>query len=404
MNGNKKNIKIIDTTLRDGEQAPGVAFSSKERLRIARMLADAGADELEAGIPAMGASEQKSIRQICKLNLPCPVTCWCRARPQDLEMAKQCDTGSIHISFPVSAIHMNILEKNEEQILELLEKTVSGACRNFDAVSVGALDATRADPSFLEKFAALAFRNGAHRMRIADTVGIGTPKSLYILIRRLRAKVPQIDYEFHGHNDLGMATANAVTAAEAGSRWLSVTVNGLGERAGNAALEEVSTALLFAAGLFCNIRTSALMKICDYVAKVSGHPIPAAKAVTGEAVFQHESGIHCHGLLRDARSYEAFPPELLGRKEREFVLGKHSGTRILLHMLHKNGIRIDPKQAGILLGDVRKAAVRKGKGISAEELLLLYQNLSDHQLTAPRHSPNTVKLRPEESRTESLGY
>ncbi len=377
-----KNIKIIDCTLRDGEQAPGVAFRPEERTAIARMLADAGVDELEVGIPAMGHAEQESIRQIRNLNLPIPLTCWCRAVTRDIDMAKECGTGRVHISFPVSRIHMNALRTDEKNILNLLEKTVLYALRDADFVSVGAQDALRADPEFLEKFAVLACECGVHRIRIADTVGIGTPKFVYELIKGLTRKLPLVPFEFHAHNDLGMAAANALMAAEAGSQWLSVTVNGLGERAGNAPLEEVCAALIFGAGMSCNVKLPHLMEICSFVANASGRPIPAGKPLTGAAVFQHESGIHCHGLLRDPRTYEPFPSEAIGRSPREFILGKHSGTGIIRHLLEKTGIRIDRAQAENVLGCIRKTAVETGRGISAEELIRLHSQMSLNTQTA----------------------
>ncbi|MGE0087537.1 MAG: hypothetical protein AB7S75_24270 [Desulfococcaceae bacterium] len=372
----EKHIKIIDCTLRDGEQAPGIAFRPEERTAIARMLADAGVDELEVGIPAMGHAEQESIRQIRNLNLSVPLTCWCRAVEKDIDMAGECKTGRFHISFPVSGIHMNALHTNEKNILDLLEKTVLYALRDADFVSVGAQDALRAEPEFLEKFAVLAWECGVHRIRIADTVGIGTPKSVYQLIFRLCRKLPQVPFEFHAHNDLGMATANAIMAAEAGAQWLSVTVNGLGERAGNAPLEEVCAALIFGSGLSCNVKLPLLMKICSFVAGASGRPIPAGKPLTGAAAFKHESGIHCQGLLCDPRTYEPFPSEAIGRSSREFVLGKHSGTGIIRYLLEKAGIRLDRSQAENLLGYVRKTAVETGRGISAEELTRLHSQMT----------------------------
>ncbi len=363
-----KPIEIIDCTLRDGEQAPGVAFGPQERTAIARMLADAGVDELEVGIPAMGHAEQESIRQIRNLNLSLPLTCWCRAVTRDIDMARACETGRFHISFPVSAIHMNALHTDEKNILDLLAKTVEYALHDADFVSVGAQDALRADPRFLEKFAVLACECGVHRIRIADTVGIGTPKSVYQLIRGLTRKLPCVPFEFHSHNDLGMATANALMAAEAGAQCLSVTVNGLGERAGNAPLEEVCAALTFGSGLSCKVKLQQLMEICSFVAGASGRPIPAGKPLIGSAAFQHESGIHCQGLLRDPRTYEPFSSETIGRGKREFILGKHSGTGIIRHLLEETGIRIDRAQAENLLGYIRKTAAETGRGISMQDL------------------------------------
>ncbi len=329
-----KPIWLIDTTLRDGEQSPGVAFNRKTKETIASMLAEAGIDELEVGTPAMGKTEQEDILTIASLKLPCRLTCWCRARRDDIDDAAKCDTGSIHISFPVSSILMKAMKKDEYWVLSQLKELLAFARKRFQFVSVGAQDATRADLSFLKTFAEHAFLFGAYRMRIADTVGIATPFSITAILTELLAS-SGIALEFHGHNDLGMATANAICAVHAGVEALSVTVNGLGERAGNAALEEVAMAIALSEGQQCGIRSAKLMPLCKYIADASQRPIPANKPITGSLVFTHESGIHCNGMFKDPRSYEPFSGSLLGRSS-EFVMGKHSGTALLRLGLNKS--------------------------------------------------------------------
>jgi len=369
MPSTNKQIWLIDSTLRDGEQAPGVSFSCEEKQTIAEMLAAVGVDELEVGTPAMGPLEQQAIRAIQTRRLPCRLTCWCRALDRDLKLADACGTGSVHISFPASSIHMNALKTTETQVLKQLERLVGTARTYFDHVSVGAQDAIRAAPAFLRKFTARASIAGADRLRLADTVGIATPGSVYQMIQSLNILNNDMVIEFHAHNDLGMANANAVSAVEAGASALSVTVNGMGERAGNAALEAVSTALMFATGHFCNVSTSGLLPLCEYVAGVSGRPIPIDHPVVGRAAFQHESGIHCAGLIKDPRTYQPFPAGAVGRKEIEFVLGKHSGSRTVQHLMEKMGYPVDRPEAERLLKSIKRHAGRSGSAPSIDDLI-----------------------------------
>lgn len=325
---NTEPIWLIDTTLRDGEQSPGVAFSRQTKETIASMLTDAGIDEIEVGTPAMGESEQEDIRAINRLNLSCRLTCWCRARRSDIEDAARCDTGSIHISFPVSAILMRAMNMDPSWVLDQLRDLLIWTHTRFPFVSVGAQDATRAELSFLKVFTEQAHQFGACRVRMADTVGIATPFSIVAMLNELIIN-DNASIEFHGHNDLGMATANAVCAVQAGAKALSVTINGLGERAGNAALEEVVMALMVSGERKSRIRPACLPALCNYVASASGRPIPAGKPITGSLVFTHESSIHRYGMQRDTRSYEPFSGCLLGRHS-EFVVGKHSGRAVSL--------------------------------------------------------------------------
>jgi len=253
-----KTVWIIDTTLRDGEQAPGVVFCSSVRMRIAEMLAEAGVDELEAGIPAMCAGVRRELSALISRRLPCRITAWCRAKQQDIDLAAECGMESIHVSFPVSSIHLNAFGKDESWVLENLETLIPLACRRFPRVSVGAQDAFRADPEFLRQFIRLASDCGSYRVRIADTVGILTPMAAFRLIKSFSSITGAMELDFHGHNDMGMATANAVSAVEAGASVLSTTVNGLGERSGNAALEEVVMALQFVPGWHSRVNTRCL--------------------------------------------------------------------------------------------------------------------------------------------------
>ncbi len=339
---------IIDTTLRDGEQAPGVSFHRQSKLAIARCLDEAGIDELEIGIPAMGPKVQEDIRQIRALGLRSQLSVWCRAHPDDMKAAARCRVGGIHFSLPVSPIQFAALNKNRDWAISRMHDLVRRALGDFDRVSVGALDATRADRDFLEAFAAEAHAVGVHRLRLADTVGLGYPSAVAELITGLKRAVPDLDIEFHGHNDLGMATANALTALEAGALAVSVTINGIGERAGNAALEQVAMAISSHDCIRSGVDTTRLHALSQLVARHSRRPLPPDQPVVGEDVFTHESGIHCHAMFSETRSYEPFPPDKVGRSGRRFVLGTHSGTTAIRRLLDQVGIAVSPSQAKAL--------------------------------------------------------
>lgn len=346
INGNdQRSIWLVDTTLRDGEQAPGVCFDSATKMEIARALDCAGIDELEAGTPAMGEEVQEDIRRIAALGLHCRLSVWCRAHPDDLAAAARCNVEGVHFSLPVSAIHFGALGKGPSWVLSRAESLITAARAHFDRVTVGAQDATRADEDFLLQFASCAKTAGAHRLRIADTVGISRPATVDRLMRAIKKAVPGLDLEFHGHNDLGMATANALTALEAGAQAVSVTVNGLGERAGNTALEQMVMALHCHPILNCSLDSRALVSLCHLVASAAGRPIAPSQPVAGDHVFTHESGIHCHAMLKDTRAYEPFDPRQAGHRDRRFLLGTHSGSTAIRHLLRQAGIHISAKQA-----------------------------------------------------------
>lgn len=358
---------IIDTTLRDGEQAPGVVFNPHEKKRIAMLLAETGIDEIEVGYPAISAAEREVIREIATMNLPVRLTAWARANMGDIELAASCGTGAVHISFPASRLYLALMHKEYGWVQEQLHTLITKARQYFDFVSVGGQDSTRSDIAYLQRFMLDAEAAGAERLRIADTVGIASPGSVTAIAKALR-EVSDLTVEFHAHNDLGMATANAFTALEAGFDAVSVSVTGLGERAGNAALEELAMALELCGGFDSRLDTTKLSHLCDVVAAAAGRTIQDQKPVVGRSAFQHESGIHCAALLQNPLSYQPFLPTQVGRNDFEMVIGKHSGTAAVVEHFHRKGIDISRDEARLLLEHIRNQADRLKRALRADEI------------------------------------
>ncbi|MBN2711140.1 MAG: homocitrate synthase [Planctomycetes bacterium] len=376
MNGKtERKAYIVDTTLRDGEQAAGIVFAPRERVHLAMRLAEAGIDEIEAGIPAMGEEEVKGIRSIVSLGLTSRISVWCRARENDFEMARRSGVAAIHFSVPASRLHMQTLEKNEAWVLDRIASCVEMASKDFDFISIGAQDASRAEISFVSKIALATKQAGAHRLRLADTVGVLNPFSTSELISSVVKAAPGLMVGFHGHNDLGMATANSLAAFMAGADSIDVTVNGLGERAGNAPLEELVLALKVSAGIGCGVDATRLLALSRRVGRMSGRLVHPNKPVVGGEIFSHESGIHVDGILSDARTYEPFDCRDIGRDGRKFVIGRHSGSSALLNILRNAGIDADHSVAVSLLPVIRAESQRLGRSLSDNEVIDAYLSL-----------------------------
>jgi homocitrate synthase NifV len=377
-------VHLIDSTLRDGEQAPGVVFSRVEKLEIAAALAAAGIPELEAGTPAIDEEERADLEAIVNLRLPCRVTAWCRAIAQDLQHAAGCAVDSVHISFPVSAILLGALGKEESWLWNSLPEILGQARARFRYVSAGAQDASRAETALLDRFVLAARNAGACRVRIADTVGIWNPHQAWRCFRRLRAVAGgRLSLEFHGHNDLGMATANTISAVEGGADAVSVTVNGLGERAGNAPLEEVVMALRHTLGRDSGIDAPRLSALCELVARRSRRPIHRAKPVTGADAYRHESGIHTAALLRNPAAYQPFPSEETGRGPEPFAIGKHSGSAGVQSLLAAGGITVPASLFPAILSAVRRRARERKGSVSPRELAAIAQELLNQRGAEP---------------------
>jgi homocitrate synthase NifV len=363
-----QNLIINDTTLRDGEQTAGVAFTVDEKCAIASTLAAAGVPEMEIGIPAMGDEEIDCINTIAALDLPAALMVWGRLTEADLARAMRCQADIVHLSIPVSDIHLqHKLRQSREWVLTQVTQVIEQAVATGRKISLGLEDASRADAGFLALVARRAQACGASRIRFADTLGVLDPFTTYEAVARLREAV-DIEIEIHAHNDLGLATANTLAALRGGATHANTTVNGLGERAGNAALEEVVMGVRHLHHADTGVDTQALVAISCLVARASGRQVAFNKSIVGEAVFTHESGIHIDGLLKNAATYESFDPSELGRQRRT-VLGKHSGSQAVRQAYGLLGVALDDDAlTARLLARIRDHAMRVKQEATADEL------------------------------------
>ena len=371
----KKTVRIGDTTLRDGEQTAGVVFSAKEKISIARNLDAMGVHELECGIPAMGKEERSSIKALVDLGLSARLITWNRALIPDIEASISCGITAVDISLSVSDMMIeHKINKSRDWVREQLKRALGFAKERGLYVCVGGEDASRADIAFLVDLMRIARENGANRFRFCDTLGILDPFTMYEKVAQLTTAVPELEVEVHTHNDLGLATANALAGVRGGATYISTTVNGLGERAGNAALEEVVMSLKVACGIDVGIDTRRLAAVSRLVGQASNRDVPAWKAVVGERVFSHESGLHTDGVLKNPSNYEGFPPEEVGLT-RHIVAGKHSGTNGIVESYRQIGIPVSREEAQLLMSKVRSTAQRIKGPLEAKDLLYLHEGM-----------------------------
>ncbi len=381
-------VIIFDTTLRDGEQCPGASLNPKQKLEIAKMLDRLGVDVIEAGFAISSPGDFEGVRLIAK-EVKRPVICsLARAVPRDIEAAgkalKPAKRKRIHTFVATSEIHMRYkLRKAEDEILRLAVAGVRQALNYTDDVEFSPEDAARTEPKFLLKVLEAVIEGGATTVNIPDTVGWAIPGQFGELIHRIKEEVPNISkavISVHCHNDLGLSTANSLAAVKNGARQVECTINGIGERAGNASLEEIVMALKVRRDLFgveTGIDTTQIFKASRLVSKLTGFLVQLNKAIVGGNAFAHESGIHQDGVLKFRKTYEIMHPKDVGYGESKLVLGKHSGRHAFLARLKELGFALDEKQLSKAFERFKELADKKKEVFDDDLAALVEDELSE---------------------------
>ena len=348
-------INIFDTTLRDGEQAPGCGMTAEEKLRVAYQLEKLGVDIIEAGFPISSEEDFLSVKTIAEKIRGCQIAGLCRANFKDIdrgwEAVKHAERPRIHTFIATSDIHLkHKLKKSREEVLEMISGAVKHARNYTENVEFSCEDATRTDIEYLCKAVDIAVKAGASTINIPDTVGYTVPEEFAFIIRTLKEKVPGLDdviLSVHCHNDLGLAVANSLAAVNEGARQVECTINGLGERAGNASLEEIAMAVRTRQDFFnCNtdLDTSQIMTCSRLVSTITGFPVQPNKAIVGANAFAHESGIHQDGVLKSRETYEIMRAEDVGWAQNRMVMGKHSGRNAFRTRLEELDVVFDSEE------------------------------------------------------------
>ena len=373
-------VRIFDTTLRDGEQTPGVALTPEQKLAIAQKLDALGVDAIEAGFPIISDGEMKAIKSITSANLKAEICGLARTEKKDIDAAVSAGLNYIHTFIATSDIHLKYkLKLSREQALAKAIEAVQYAKSCGLKVEFSAEDATRTDREFLKKVFKAVADAGADRVDIPDTVGYSTPQYI-AAITKDTVEATHLPVSVHCHNDFGLAVANAISSIQAGAQCAHVTINGIGERAGNASLEEFVMSLQclqFDKKYETNINTQLLYETSRYISKVVGVQVQPNKAIVGENAFGHESGIHTHGVLSNPLTYEPISPELVGRT-RWFQVGKHAGAHGISAMLEEYGIQPSREQTHEILERVKKLG-DQGKHVTDVELLAITGEVMQQQ-------------------------
>ena len=365
-------VYIFDTTLRDGEQSPGFSMSLGQKVRIARVLSELRVDVIEAGFPAASPGDFEAVRAVASEIEGPTIAGLCRTRESDIEKATRAlepaKDSRIHVFIATSPIHRELkLRMSRDEVLENAVRGVKAAVSVCSDVEFSAEDAIRTERDFLAEVLQAAIEAGAGTINIPDTVGYSTPAEMFKLFSWLRETVPGIDkvrISTHCHNDLGLAVANSLSAVEAGARQIECTLNGIGERAGNCALEEVVMALRTRADHFnctTGIQTEKLSAASHLLSAVTGNFVPRNKAIVGENAFAHEAGIHQHGMLAARETYEIMNPKDVGVRESELVLGKHSGKHAVVDRAKQMGYELEESEIEDVMVRYKDLADRKSR-------------------------------------------
>jgi D-citramalate synthase len=374
----KQRIKVLDTTLRDGEQTPGAALTPEKKLEIARALDDLGVDIIEAGAAVTSEGERRAIKLISDAGLDAEICSFVRAVRADIDAALSCGVDSVHLVVPSSDIHLKYkLKKTRREVKEMALEATRYALDHGLTVEFSAEDASRADPSFLKEFLLAAVKEGAQRVCMCDTVGVLTPESSRKLFSSITKRI-KVPVSVHCHDDFGMATANTLAAVQAGAREVHVTVNGLGERGGNAALEEVVLALSHFHGFKTGVKLSKLYGVSKLVEQNTGIPVSPTKAVVGENAFTHGAGIHTHGVLAHPSTYEPISPEVVGH-HRRLVFGKHVGSHAIESELRRMGLKPTKKHVQEISDQVKRLG-DMGKPVTDAELRVIVDSVLGREL------------------------
>jgi D-citramalate synthase len=359
------NIRFFDTTLRDGEQTPGVSLTPDQKFEIAVKLADIGLNVIEVGSAAASEGEREAIRLISDARLGAEISTYVRALDQDIDFAADYGTDSVHLVIPVSDLHISKkMRKTREQVANMAYHAVEYAKERGLLVELSGEDASRADQSFVRELFTEGVNRGAERLCFCDTVGLLTPEKVVQFIPPIAEIAP---LSIHCHDDLGFALANTIAALKTGATCAHVTVNGLGERAGNTPFEELVMSLEVLYGYDTGIKKEEIYHLASLVSRLTGVPLPVNKAIVGEMAFTHESGIHAHGVIREPTTYESIKPEIIGRKRR-IVLGKHSGSASVEAALNEMNYHTDESQVKEIIKRIKELG-DEGKRVTDTDLM-----------------------------------